>query len=80
MTPEKLDELERLLARWEPGALGPDTLGLIDDGTLRDLIAAARREAALRWALEEIVRVGNVRPFRDYALDKARALLSKVPQ
>jgi len=34
LTPEQLDALERQVASWEPGAVG-----LIDDRTLRDLIA-----------------------------------------
>ena len=88
MTPEKLDELEQLF--------DDDGITHIWTDELRDLIAAARREAALREALAKarsIIEMADVRAeaadgpvlhVRDTMTDgewrELYRLLSEVPQ
>ena len=89
MTPEKLDELEREFeARRNNAYQGHDSaLGHLFWLYADDLIAAARREAALREALNHIVAVFDLSadeyeplsPDSDEIIE-ARALLSEVPQ
>ena len=93
MTPEKLDELERLadgLRLLDPEVVLVKERGLVlRRGDIADLIATARREAALREALKDMIEHdadqqdncgdwGTNPCLRRIAAE--RVLLSEVPQ